>query len=192
MAVNIHCERLRPLRHWELPLSEAVSPPGCSQVSRHQLLNGCPARCLVRAGVLVYRYAGNAASAGPGCAGLSGWQEDQTGRVSMISITSSKQDSIAVVRVSGRIDGVSASEFQDSCRGVVTDEVKYLVLDLGEVQYVSSMGLRSLVVIGKELQQRSGALRLARVTGPVAKVLKISGFHTLFACFDSVESAVTG
>jgi anti-anti-sigma factor len=108
----------------------------------------------------------------------------------MISITSSRQGDIAVVHISGRIDGVTASEFETACQAAITAEVKFLVLDLGEVQYVSSMGLRSFVVIGKGLQERGGALRLARVTGPVAKVLKISGFHSLFSSFDSVESAI--
>jgi anti-anti-sigma factor len=93
------------------------------------------------------------------------------------------------VQVSGRIDAVTALDFQQDCAQVVRGAEKLVVLDLGGVQYISSSGLRSLLVIGKELQERGGVLRLANLTPTVSQLFEQSRFYSLFQCFDSVEKA---
>jgi anti-sigma B factor antagonist len=96
------------------------------------------------------------------------------------------------VQVSGRIDAESAPGFQQACAQVVRGAEKVVVLDLGSVQYISSSGLRGLLVIGKELQERGVVLRLANLTPTVSQLFEQSRFYSLFPCFDSVEKAVAG
>jgi anti-anti-sigma factor len=96
------------------------------------------------------------------------------------------------VQVSGRIDVETAPGFQQACLEVVRGTEKLVVLDLGGVQYISSTGLRSLLVVGKELQERGGVLRLANLSPAVGQLLEQSRFNSLFPCFDSVEKAVAG
>ena len=110
----------------------------------------------------------------------------------MISISSRREGSATVVQASGRIDVETAPGFEHACMEVVRGAEKVVVLDMGGVQYISSTGLRSLLVIGKELQGRGGVLRLANLTPTVGQLFEQSRFYSLFPCFDSVEKAVAG
>ena len=110
----------------------------------------------------------------------------------MISILSRREGSATIVQVSGRIDVETAPSFQQACVEAVRGAEKLVVLDFGGVQYISSSGLRSLLVIGKELQERGGILRLANLTPSVSQLFEQSRFNSLFPCFDSVEKAVEG
>ena len=93
------------------------------------------------------------------------------------------------MQVSGRIDVETAPDFEHACVEVVRGAEKVVVLDMGGVQYISSTGLRSLLVIGKELQERGGVLRLANLNDVVGQLFEQSRFNSLFPCFDSVEKA---
>ncbi len=107
----------------------------------------------------------------------------------MICISTVKQAGAAILQVSGRIDAATAPEFERACAELVAAGERLVVLDFGGLQYISSAGLRSLLVFAKTLQQSGGVLRLASVTAIVAQVLDLSGFSTMFSCFDSLESA---
>jgi anti-sigma B factor antagonist len=110
----------------------------------------------------------------------------------MVNISTRKEGSATVVQVSGRIDAEAAPGFEFSCVQLVPGWEKLVVLDLGGVQYISSGGLRSLLVIGKYQQQRGGVLRLANLTPTVRQLFEQSRFDSLFQCFDSVEKAAEG
>lgn len=107
----------------------------------------------------------------------------------MIHISSRQQGGASIVQVSGRMDAVTAPEFEQACLEIVGAGAKVLVVDFGGLEYMSSAGIRSLLVIGKTLQESGGALRLANATGLVGQVFALSGFYSLFPCFESVERA---
>ena len=94
--------------------------------------------------------------------------------------------------VSGRMDAESASQFDDACRACMAEGVSSLVVDLGDLAYVSSMGLRSFISVSKELQAKGGALRICRLNGLVKQVFQITGLIQFFLVYDSIESAVLG
>jgi anti-sigma B factor antagonist len=63
---------------------------------------------------------------------------------------------------------------------------------LGELSYVSSMGLRSFVAIAKKLKGNGGELRICRLTAFVRQVFEITRLNQVVPIYDSVESAVMG
>ena len=95
-----------------------------------------------------------------------------------------------VLRVVGRMDVDSAPQFLLACESYLSDEVTTLVLDLADLTYISSMGLRSVVTIAKKLKENGGELRICRLTGLVRQVFEITRMTQLFALHDSVESAL--
>jgi anti-anti-sigma factor len=107
----------------------------------------------------------------------------------MLNISSRKEGSATIVQVSGRIDAEAAPAFERACVQLVRGGEKIVVLDFGGVQYISSTGLRSVLVIGKEQQARGGVLRLANLNDVVGQLFEQSRFNSLFPCFDSVEKA---
>jgi anti-anti-sigma factor len=98
----------------------------------------------------------------------------------------------AVLLVSGRMDAESAPQFEEKCRACIAEGITDLVVDLDELTYVSSMGLRSFISIAKTLQEKEGALRLCHLKGLVKQVFEITGLLGMFRVYDTVEAALVG
>lgn len=97
-----------------------------------------------------------------------------------------------VLIVSGRMDAESAPQFEEKCSAWIAEGRTGLVVDLGELTYISSMGLRSFISVAKTLQDKGGALRLCRLKGLVKQVFEITGLLELFRVYESVEAALSG
>ena len=107
-----------------------------------------------------------------------------------MKIAAKKESNALVVTVSGRMDAVTAPEFEKSIAAFIAQGEKAFVINLGGLEYISSAGLRSVLLLGKTLQDKGGALRLANLGGMVTQVFELSGFSALFPTFDSVASAI--
>jgi anti-anti-sigma factor len=97
-----------------------------------------------------------------------------------------------VFLVSGRMDAENAPQFEQQCRACIAEGRTGLVVDLGDLAYVSSMGLRSFISIAKMLQDKGGTLRLCRLKGLVKQVFEITGLLGMFRVYESVEAALLG
>jgi anti-anti-sigma factor len=97
-----------------------------------------------------------------------------------------------VVLVSGRMDAETAPDFEQKCRACIAEGLTGLVVDLGELTYISSMGLRSFISVTKLLQDKGGALRICRLKGLVKQVFEITGLLGMFRVYESVEAALIG
>jgi anti-anti-sigma factor len=97
-----------------------------------------------------------------------------------------------VFLVSGRMDAENAPQFEDQCRACIAEGLTGVVVDLGELTYVSSMGLRSFLSLAKTLQDKGAALRICRLNGLVKQVFEITGLSRTFPVYESVEAALIG
>jgi anti-sigma B factor antagonist len=107
-----------------------------------------------------------------------------------VTIESSQVGDKVVLRVAGRMDAENAPEFEKKCQSWISQGFTGLVVDLSELAYVSSMGLRSFMAIGKTLQEKGGKLRLCRLTGLVKQVFEITRLNSVFPPHESVEAAL--
>jgi anti-sigma B factor antagonist len=94
--------------------------------------------------------------------------------------------------VAGRMDAENAPQFEQQCKACVAEGLNGLVVDLGELKYVSSMGLRSFVTVAKTIHDKGGTLRICRLNGLVKQVFEITGLLGSFAVYESVEAALIG
>lgn len=101
-----------------------------------------------------------------------------------------QENGVAVVALSGRLDTVTAPDYEQQIQELIEGGATRVVLDLASLEYVSSAGLRSLLVTGKMLAARHGQLRFANVSGNVLEVFQISRFSTMFQLEDSVAAAL--
>jgi anti-anti-sigma factor len=101
-----------------------------------------------------------------------------------------KDGQAAVVSVSGRIDTISASDFQRRIEEVLAQGEKKIVVDLEKLEYVSSAGLRSILIGAQKAKAAGGNLSCCALQGMVKKVFEISGFGAILRIFDSVEAAL--
>src|SRR5438046_5355941 len=66
-----------------------------------------------------------------------------------------------------------------------------LVLDFSQVDYISSVGLRVLMLAGKEIREHGGSIVVAALQPVVREIFEISRFNLVFQCFGSVREALT-
>ena len=78
------------------------------------------------------------------------------------------------VLIDGRIDATNAEEFRDS---ISTDlkRVKVLNLDFQNVDYISSVGIRSLLLLFKQMRRLDGRMEIININEQVREVLKLIG-----------------
>ncbi len=101
-----------------------------------------------------------------------------------------KEKNGLVITINGRMDAVTAPKFEESLTELITQGEKRFLLDFSGLEYISSAGLRSLLVLAKKLKPLEGELLLAGIQGPVDEVFKISGFYSIFKIADSLEAAL--
>jgi anti-anti-sigma factor len=106
------------------------------------------------------------------------------------TLESTKQGNAAVLILSGRMDAESAPRFESACAQQLADGMTHIVLDMTGLQYVSSMGIRSFVLIGKQAKAGGGAVLLCGMKGFVKEVFDMTYVTSLFPLFESVEAAI--
>lgn len=104
------------------------------------------------------------------------------------SIRSDMRDSVAVVTVSGRIDSESAPSLDAELTKVAAAKNK-IVLDLKDVEYLSSAGLRAIVKAAQAAQKSGGELRLAAVSDAVEVVMRTVGMLQMFKLYTTSGEA---
>lgn len=94
-----------------------------------------------------------------------------------MQINYTKETSKLIIAPEGRIDTLSAPEFEKKV-GEIIDGVSELVLDMAKVEYVSSAGLRVILKVQK-LMLRQGKMKLTNVNESVMEVFEITGFSDI-------------
>jgi len=107
-----------------------------------------------------------------------------------VTIEQSQVGDKIVLHVAGRMDAENAVQFERQCESCIAEGFTSLVIDLCDLTYVSSMGLRSFVAAAKKLRDKGGDLRICRLTGLVRQVFEITRLNQVFPPHDSVESAL--
>lgn len=108
-----------------------------------------------------------------------------------MDISVQKSGQISVVSIAGSIDALTADQIIGCVDEQINSGEKYLVLDLSEVQFMSSAGLRVILGALKETRKQGGNLYLAGAQAGVERVLKMSGFSKILKIYDNVDNAIT-
>ena len=104
-----------------------------------------------------------------------------------MNVSQKESQGIPVVAIAGRLDAVTAPELETVLEGAAGG---HLVLNLGELEYISSAGLRVILSAAKRQRGSSGDLHMAALQENVSKVFEISGFDTIFNIYDSEDAAI--
>ncbi|MBE6839291.1 MAG: STAS domain-containing protein [Ruminococcus sp.] len=95
---------------------------------------------------------------------------------------------IAVVALRGELDYSSSEEMRQPLMEIV-DNNRNVVIDMEKCTYVSSSGLRVLLLLGKRSKQLGENIALANLTEDVRDIMEMTGFGTIFNCYDNLETA---
>ena len=89
-----------------------------------------------------------------------------------------KQDSTLTVEISGNIDTVTAPELDSQLQENLAD-VKDLILDFAAVDYISSAGLRVILMTNQMMEEVDGSMTVKNVNEDVRDVFEMTGFDSL-------------
>ena len=118
-----------------------------------------------------------------------GWRRINSWEGKM-NITETKQGNVTVIKPQGRLDSISAPEFESRMGALIDGGNRLIAVDCTELPYVSSAGLRVLLIGAKKASACQGSISLASVETSVKNVLAVTGFLNLFRLFKSAPGAV--
>lgn len=97
---------------------------------------------------------------------------------------------VTLLTIGGRVDSNTAQTLGQHLNEQIEKGRMNLVIDLEQVEYMSSAGLRELVGALKRTKSAGGDLRLSTPSERVLEVLKLAGLDSVFTVFDDTVSAV--
>ncbi len=98
---------------------------------------------------------------------------------------------VLVTSLSGRIDAVTSSELEKSLVAKIDGGAIKILIDLQEVEYVSSAGLRVFLLVAKRLNALKGKVYFCSLQKMIEDVFKVSGFYSLFSIFKDRTEALS-
>ena len=101
-----------------------------------------------------------------------------------------KEEKALIVSVTGRMDAVSAPEFEKKLGDWMDEGETNFIIDFDGLDYISSSGLRSILSTSKKLKEKDGQILLSSLKNSVKEVFDISGFSSIIPIYESVEAAL--
>lgn len=107
-----------------------------------------------------------------------------------MKITVSRQSGISIIHVTGNIDSLTSDEAQAFLDEEIKNKQIRIIVDLAQVDYMSSAGLRVLLTSLKSTRQSGGDLYLVELQSNVHQVLDLAGFTSIFKIFSTSAEAL--
>ena len=108
-----------------------------------------------------------------------------------MEIFETQENQCTIVAIKGRIDSNTAPQFLESLKSITTRAIFTIILDLQDVVYISSAGLRVLIDILRTCKKsNNGDLILVNVPQRIHETLDLAGFAPLFRFYPDVKTAL--
>lgn len=112
--------------------------------------------------------------------------------MSTLSMDTDNTQSVSVMKIKGRVDSGTAPEFEQALFKLLADNRSKIILNLRDVDFLSSAGLRAMVKALKEAQRCGGDVRLASATEEITGLFLTVGLNQMFKIFPTTEEALVG
>ena len=90
----------------------------------------------------------------------------------------------------GRLDSNTSKEFEQQLMGKIDAGNLRIVLDFSRLDYISSAGLRVLMMVAKRLKNEGGGFALCHLKSAIRVVFEVSGFLPILTVVNDVDAAV--
>ena len=107
-----------------------------------------------------------------------------------MDIIEDKRGAIVLLGLVGRLDSSTSPHMEEKVVGLLTGGAKQLVVDFARLDYVSSAGLRVLLMAAKKLRASGGVIALCALKPHIQEVFDIAGFTAMFPIHESVDLAL--
>ncbi len=107
-----------------------------------------------------------------------------------LTVSDKIQDNKLVIYCEGRIDSTNANIFEEKLAAVIGEDKNKFIIDFEKIAFVSSAGLRVLLIAAKKVKPTGGAVILTGLSAEIQEVFDISGFTAIFSIYKTVEEAL--
>ena len=107
-----------------------------------------------------------------------------------MDIKTESSNGTLIAKAEGRIDGVNARDFEEAMKAAIGSDYSTVIIDLEGLSYISSAGLRVILLIAKTLRKRNAELVLCSLSNPIREVFEISGFDKIIPVHATREQAL--
>ena len=107
-----------------------------------------------------------------------------------MEIKEDKSTSAYIVQVEGRVDAATAPDLEKKLHDLFESQERKFLIDLTNMEYISSVGLRVLLQLAKKIKTSSGQVILCGLQDQVYEVFEISGFTSIFSICSNQEEAL--
>lgn len=107
-----------------------------------------------------------------------------------LEITETERENIAILHLKGRLTVGEASSIREKVNEVIAAGHTNVIFDLGNVDYIDSTGLGSLVICYTTIKKHGGALKLVNPNKRNIELLLLTKLHTIFEVFSEEQDAV--
>lgn len=102
----------------------------------------------------------------------------------------SKKGNVTIITPEGRIDTTTSKAFSEELNKAKADGIKDVVMSFEKVDYISSAGLRNIIMFAKYLKSESGKFALCNLNKSITDVFTVSGFDKVINILPKLEDAI--
>ena len=107
-----------------------------------------------------------------------------------LNVSWARSDGVLVARLAGRVDTAGSMECARILREATESDEPSLVLNLSELTFLSSAGLRLLLMTARKFGGPGRSFALCDISAQIMEVIRISGFNQILSVHGSEAAAV--
>ena len=107
-----------------------------------------------------------------------------------VTVEITTQGEIQILKVTGLMDMTEVGRFEQTLDRLIIDHKIMMVLDLAELEYISSAGLGAIIGRIREVRRQEGDIRIGSCSERVMEILKIFGFADVFHMYKDMQQAI--
>jgi len=108
-----------------------------------------------------------------------------------MEITDSKKDKYTLICLTGKLDTITSPRLEEKLLKIIDNGENNFIFDCSGLDYISSAGLRVLLMGAKKVKVKSGKIVLTALKKHIKEVFDIAGFTAIFPIFETVEQGET-
>jgi anti-sigma B factor antagonist/stage II sporulation protein AA (anti-sigma F factor antagonist) len=106
-----------------------------------------------------------------------------------LQITVDEKSGSKILRIDGRLDAVSSTQFDESLTKV-DESSQNVFVDFSKVEYLSSAGMRVMLAHSKKMSAKQGKLVFFQISEEVMEIIKMAGFEKILTIRSSESQAL--
>lgn len=107
-----------------------------------------------------------------------------------MELVTDRVNGVLVAEAWYRVDGTNAREFEDALKKAINDDDQGMIVDCEHLSYISSAGLRAILLTAKTLKRQKMQFAICFLADPIREVFEISGFDKIIAIYGSRADAL--